>query len=206
MDFSLPGADLFDLHLRIQAAAFALLFEYEHPATEPEIADRAGLGSAETVDALAQIEAKGMLRRSDDGNIVGIAGMTIVPTQHEIEIGDTIRWTWCALDAVGIIGALGRGGRFTTTVPGAGGHDTGAPVTVEFKEDGSTDSSAVVFIADGFTDDSVVDTWCPTVNLFPDTTAATTWAESTGITGNPVAIADLMPNAAQMWDHVRTLL
>ncbi len=206
MDFSLPEADLFDLHLLIQAAAFALLFERERPAAESEIADRAGLETDETVIALDQIEAKGMLRRSDHGGIVGIAGITITPTQHKIEITGTIRWTWCALDAVGIIGALGRGGRFTTAVPGSGEHDAGMPLTVEFAEDGSTDSSAVVFIADGFADDSVVDTWCPTVNLFPHAASAIAWAKSTGVTGNPVTINDLMPDATQMWEHVTTLL
>lgn len=201
MDFSLPEADLFDLHLQLQAAAFALLFEHEHPATEPAIAARAGLDATVVATGLAEIEAKGMLRRDERGDIIGIAGITIEPTRHRIEIGDTIRWTWCALDAVGIIGALGRGGRFTTSVP-----DTGQQVEIEFSIDGRTSSAAVVFIADGFTDKPVVDNWCPTVNLFPDADGATRWAEMAGVTGQPIAVTELISDAAEMWDHVTMLL
>jgi len=201
MDFSLPEADLFDLHLRLQAAAFALLFEHDHPATKSDIAERAGLDTPEVTAGLVDLETKGMLRRDERGEIVGIAGLTIEATQHRIEIGGTTRWTWCALDAVGIIGALGRGGRFTTSVP-----DTGQRVVVELSEDGHTDSAAVVFIADGFTDKPVVDNWCPTVNLFPSAAAANDWATTAGVTGRPITVAELLPSAAEMWGHVTTFL
>jgi len=201
MDVSLPDAGLFDLHLQLQAAAFALLFEHDAPASESDIAARTGLDSTQVTAGLGDIEAKGMLRRDSHGAIVGIAGITIEPTQHRIDIGDTTRWTWCALDAVGIIAALERGGRFTTSVPG-----TGQNITVQISADGRTESTAVVFIADGFTDNTVVDNWCPTVNLFPDAGAAAEWAESSGVTGTPISMTDLIPDAAEMWNHVTTLL
>jgi len=201
MGCSLPEADLLDDHLTLQAATFALLFEQEKPAIESDIAQRAGLDLDTTNTRLAEIERKGMLRRDEQHRIVGIAGLTIVPTQHKIDIGDTTRWTWCALDAVGIIGAMGRGGAFTTTVPG-----TGQRATVNFNEGGETDSSAVVFIADGFADGRVVDDWCPTVNLFPDTRAASAWAEANDVTGRSVSIPDLMPDATAMWAFVAKVM
>lgn len=200
-DCSLPDTDLSNVQLRVQAAAFALLFEHNEPATEVAVGDLAGLGHDQISLGLTQLDDRGMLRRNDEDDVVGIAGLSIVPTQHRIEIADTTRWTWCALDAVGIIGALRRGGRFTTTVPGSN-----ASVTVEFATDGTTESSAVVFIADGFGDDLVADTWCPTVNLFPDSDAAMAWADSAGIGGRPVTVNDLIADASAMWEHVTTLL
>jgi len=178
----------------MQAAAFSLLFESGRPATETGISARSGLGPDDTSRRLREIEDRGMLRRDINGHIVGIAGLTIEPTHHEITIGDTTRWTWCALDAVGIIGAIGRGGRFATTVP-----DTDESVILEFTQDGTTQSAAVVFITDGFADGPVADNWCPTVNLFQTASQATTWAAHAGLTGKPVAVVDLMADATDMW-------
>ena len=191
---SLPEADLLVNHRALQAAAFALLFENPAPVMESEIARRAGLSLDTTSASLAEIDEMGMLRRDDQRRIIGIAGMSIDPTQHEIHIDGTIRWTWCALDAVGIIGSLGRGGTFTTTVPG-----TNQRMLVDFNKEGETTSSAVVFIADGFADGCVVEDWCPTVNLFPDGGAAKAWSEANDIKGRAVTIQDLMPDATEMW-------
>ncbi len=194
MGCELPIDDLVGDHRLVQAAAFSLLFESDGPASETEISTRSGLGADDTSKRLREIEDRGMLRRDEHGHIVGIAGLTIVPTQHEITIGDTTRWTWCALDAIGIIGAIGRGGRFTTTVP-----DTCDPVTLDFTPDGTTQSSAVVFIADGFADGPVSDNWCPTVNLFHTAEAANSRAAETGLTGKPIPVADLMADATELW-------
>jgi len=194
MGCDLPVDDLVGDHRLVQAAAFSLLFESGGPASETEISTRSGLDPDDTSRRLREIEDRGMLRRDIHGHIVGIAGLTIVPTRHEITIGDTTRWTWCALDAVGIIGAIGRGGRFATTVPG-----TDESVVLEFTQGGTTQSAAVVFIADGFAEGPVADNWCPTVNLFRTEGQATTWAADAGLTGKPVAVADLMADAAEMW-------
>jgi len=201
MDCSLPADDLLQGHREIQAAAFALLFEHDRAATVESIATRAGRSHDETSTALAEIEARGMLRRDDQGDIVGIGGLTIVPTQHKITIGATTRWTWCALDAVGIIGALGHSGRFTTTVP-----DSDQPVTIEFNADTTPDTSAVVFIAEGFADGPVADNWCPTVNLFPSAAAANAWAAESGLAGNPISITELIPDATEMWLPLVTMI
>jgi len=194
MGCNLPIDDLVGDHRVVQAAAFSLLFETDKPITEKAISTRSGLNLDEAHIRLREIEDRGMLRRDEAGHVVGIAGLTTVPTQHEITIGDTTRWTWCALDAIGIIGAIGRGGRFTTTVP-----DTNDPVALEFTVDGTTESSAVVFITDGFADGPVSDNWCPTVNLFHTAESADTWAADAGLTGKPISVSVLMSDATEMW-------
>jgi len=197
MGCELPTDDLLGDHRLVQAAAFSLLFDSGNPASETSISALSGLDPDGASRRLREIEERGMLRRDDQGQIVGIAGLTIVPTQHEITIGDTTRWTWCALDAIGIIGAIGRGGRFTTTVP-----DTDDSVTLEIASDGTTESSAVVFIADGFADGPVADNWCPTVNLFPNADHAEAWAADAGLRGTPMSVADLMAGATEMWKPI----
>jgi len=100
--------------------------------------------------------------------IENTGGVESIPTRHRLDIGDTTRWTWCALDAIGILGALRRHATFTTQVP-----DAADELTVTFTADGPEPTDTVVFIADGYGNDSVVDTWCPTVNLFANADAAT---------------------------------
>ena len=194
MGCNLPADDLVGDHRITQAAAFSLLFESDKPATEMAISARSGLDLDDTNKRLAEVEERGMLRRDDNSHVIGIAGLTIVPTQHEITIGDTTRWTWCALDAIGIIGAIGRGGRFTTTVPGSD-----AQATLEFTTDSTTDSSAVVFMADGFADWPGTDNRCTTVNLFPTAEQAEAWAATAGVTGEPITVTNLMADATEMW-------
>ena len=55
-------------------------------------------------------------------------------------------------------------------------------------------------------DASVVETWCPTVNLFPDATAAEAWAAASGATGRAVPVAELADEATAMWTPITAAL
>ena len=137
-------------------------------------------------------------RREDiDTGVVGIAGLSILPTRHRLDIDDATRWTWCALDAIGILGALHREATFTAQVP-----ESDRELTLTFTADGVASTAAVVFIADGYGSDSVVDTWCPTVNLFADAAAANAWAKAHGVSGRPVPVEELAEDATAMWSPI----
>lgn len=183
-----------DRHRVVQAAAFALLLAHGRPVSGHQIAERTELTHADVEALLADFDAVGRVRFDLDGHVVGIAGLSIEPTRHRIDLDGTIRWTWCALDAIGILGALGRPATYTTEVP-----DTGAQLELQFGPDGPADGDAVVFIADGYGTDSVVETWCPSVNLFPDAPAAEAWARAHVVTGRPVAVSELAVDAVAMW-------
>lgn len=193
-DCGLPRLEISDRHRHVQAAAFALLLDVGQPVNVEQIATRASLEPGEVENLLADFDAVGRVRFDDDGRVVGIAGLSIEPTCHRLDLPGATRWTWCALDAIGILGALHRDATFTTRVPGS---DRELALTFTIGGPGPTD--AVVFIADGYGSDSVVDTWCPTVNMFDDTDAATVWARSQGISGRPIAVVELAPDAAAMW-------
>ncbi len=66
--------------------------------------------------------------------------MTITPGRHEISVAGTKRWTWCALDAIGILGALGASGSVRSTDP-----HTGASIEIEFV-DGTPQTDKHLFI------------------------------------------------------------
>lgn len=186
-----------DLHRRVQAAAFGLLLNEARPATLEGVAAQAQLPPDEVRRLLDDFDTVGRVRRDEQDRVVGIAGLSIEPTQHTIVIDETTRWTWCALDAVGILGALGRGGHYITRAPGADDE-----LRVDFTATGLAATQTVVFVADGYGDAPVVETWCPTVNLFPDATAAEAWAAASGATGRAVPVAELADEATAMWTPI----
>lgn len=194
IDGALPGIQMSDRHRQIQTAAFALLLDHGEPITNDQLADATDLTTSDVADLLADFDTVGRARFDDNGRVVGIAGLSIEPTRHRLDIGDTTRWTWCALDAIGILGALRRDATYTTQVP-----DTDDELTVTFTTDGPAATDTVVFMAGGYGNDSVVDTWCPTVNLFANADAATTWANAHAINGQPIAVTDLAADAAAIW-------
>jgi hypothetical protein len=194
IDDALPGIKVSDRHRQIQVAAFALLLDHGEPVTNDRLAVAAALTAADVADLLADFDADGRARFDDEGRLIGIAGLSIEPTRHRLDIGDTTRWTWCALDAIGILGAVGRDATYTTQLP-----DTDDELTVAFTANGPAPTDTVVFMASGYGNDSVVDTWCPTVNLFADADGATIWANAHAIDGQPIPVTDLAADAAAIW-------
>ena len=182
---SLPLADQSPDDQALLACAFWLLLDQGYPVGVGPLADalqRAPAAVAAAVDRLAQA---GLTRRDRAGRLLGSHGLSVVPTRHELMVDGKRYWTWCAYDAVGILGALEADGRVRSRSPHSGrlielGFHGGQPDATE----------AVVFMAEGPCR-SVIDDWCPLVNLFEDDQAAAAWARQHGIAGaaRPVALA-----------------
>ena len=99
-----------DLEL-IRAVGFGLIYETGAPVPLATLAVGSNLSVEETESRLSEVEAAGSARRDQNGNLVGIAGLSLEPTPHAIEIEGRSFWTWCALDAVGIFAAPSGHGR-----------------------------------------------------------------------------------------------
>ena len=94
--------------------------------------------------------------------------MSTEPTRHRVELKVGTRWTWCALDAVGIVGAVGDGIIVSATNSGA--------LVLEVRDGKVEPTDAAVFIADGYGMTSTMEEWCPLVNFFTTVDDAETWA------------------------------
>ncbi len=205
---------LSDRDRRAQRAIFALLLADGRPVSVAEAAAAADMDESEMSASVKFFGAAGRTRVDSDGRLTGIAGLSVEPTRHQIRIGplddvpstgsgSVVRWTWCALDAIGIIGALGRGGRLTSHLP----EDTDpaadhGPLVVEFDGAQPRPTGTVILLSDGYGEAPIVDNWCPTVNLFPESDTALRWAANRGISGRAVPVADLMADAIAMWAPV----
>ena len=180
----------------IRAAAFKHLLDTGTPVTVSDLIAATGVPTARANEIFESVRARGRVEFDDQGRLIGIAGLSLTPSRHELTIGDNTRWTWCALDAVGILGALEATGNVRSTDP-----QTGEPIEIAFT-DGIPDADATLFILGGYSGGNVREEWCPRVNFFNTRQAATRWVSEQGLEGDIVSVAEIAPEAAAMWRPV----
>lgn len=182
--------------MKLRNVGFRLLFEMGEPVTIEALAAHSGYSTSRVERALASPDLAGRTRRDEEGRLVGIAGLSIEPTRHEIVIDERTRWTWCALDAVGIFSALGKSGEVRSTPP-----DGSDRITIRFAA-GATASDESLFLLTGFDATNALETWCPSVNFFPDSDTASAWAEQHKLEGDVVTISQVAEPAGKVWTPV----
>lgn len=178
----------------VRSAAFRTLLHEGRRVSVDDLMASTGLGRGTIEETVRWFEGGGFARHDSEARLVGIAGLTVTPTYHSIEGSFGVRWTWCALDAVGIVAAVGDG----TIRSQAGRH----PIELVIRDSFVADSEVVVFLPDGYGTTSVVDEWCPDVNFHPTRSAAESWQTRTGVAGNVVDIDELAAAAAPRWSAV----
>lgn len=155
-----------------------------------------GADVAEVEAELEVLAAAGRVGRDGAGRVTGALGLTVDATRHELTIG-TSKWhTWCVIDALGILGALRESGTVRSTVPGSG-----AAVEIRFAAGAPVggDLGHVVLVPEHQPGAPVIDTWCPSVNFFPDDAAAERWARDAGVHGRPVDLLRAAAVATERW-------
>lgn len=175
----------------IRAAAFRLLLESGGPVTPQALAEETGTPVDEVIASIETLDTAGMMR-TDGGSVVGSAGLSVVPTSHELQLEYGTRWTWCALDAVAILAALEATGEVRSASPA-----TGREIVVRSSNGGIDRTDVVIFVAERDPEARVVDDWCPTVNFFEDLSTATMWAA--GRAGSVLPTADVAAQSAPAW-------
>lgn len=176
-----------------RSAGFRLLLEEDRPVDRAEWAAAAGTDVEALNTILEGAETKGRVQLDTEGRLIGIAGLTIEPTRHKVEINGTTRWTWCALDAIGILGALEADGIVHSKDPRRGDE-----VRIAFT-DGEPDGDATLFILGGYDGDNTVEEWCPLVNFFSSRQDAEEWVQRQGLKGDIVSVTEIASQAADIW-------
>jgi alkylmercury lyase len=165
----------------LRSSGFRLLLETGEPVTKERWAEGAGVPSDTLDEVLASARARGRVELDAEDRLVGLAGLTVEPNRHRVDIDGEERWTGCALDAVGILGALEADGAVHSTDP-----HTGEPIKIGF------------FLG-GFEGANVVEEWCPLVNFFTTREDAEAWVAEAGVDGEIVSLAAIASRAAEMW-------
>jgi alkylmercury lyase len=114
-----PGCERPPDDQALLARAFWLLLDHGRPVEVGVLADALQREPVAVAAAVDRLERAGLTRRDPAGRLLGSHGLSVVPTNHELLIDGRRRWTWCAYDAVGILGALGADGRVCSRSPTA---------------------------------------------------------------------------------------
>lgn len=176
---------------RVRSAAFLALLRTGRPVSARAVAQDAKTTVETVTDVLFHFAGRGSAQYDDHGLVVGIAGLTVHPTRHVIHLPQGRRWTWCSLDAVGIVAAIGSG-KIDSAGPGGEFHIT-------YRDARFDPAGLAVFVADGYGMTSSLGQWCPLVDFFATVEAADRWSAEQGVKGGGVALLDIAEVAGDRW-------
>lgn len=186
-----------DSQALVRTAAFRLLLDRSQPITAAELAVQSGINPKSLAGLLGELDSAGRIRRNVAGEVVGSAGLSVVPDRHEIDLDGRRFWTWCAYDILGIFGALGASGRALSPSP-VGGEE----IVVHFTRGRPERNDAVLFRPDEeliSCCENVYEEWCPNSNLFDGPEAAQRWAVGRSLPGRILDLDDASRLAAEEW-------
>ncbi|KAI7975929.1 hypothetical protein EIK77_002489 [Talaromyces pinophilus] len=187
------------LEEQIRAAAFRSLVNTGQRVAVDALAAIIKVESGTIRDRVEKIHQGGHLQLDSEGFIVGAVGLSISPTRHEISIDGRRFCTWCALDVLGVFGALNASGFVKSSEPSSNN-----AITVEFVKGIPINPDVVVFLADLSTDTSVRCDWCPKVNFFSSRSSAESWVQANAANGSIVSVDHLAPVAREAWSRLIT--
>ena len=189
-----------DAQALVRVAAFRLLLAHSEPIAAEEIAAHTGIRTDRVTQLLDQLDSAGQMRRNAPGQVVGSAGLSVVPDRHAIELERRPFWTWCAYDILGIFGALGASGRASSPSP-----PDGKPILVHFIRGRPKKNDAVLFRPDEelmTSCDNVYEEWCPNSNLFASRELASRWAHQHSLRGRVLGLDEASDLATEAWRDV----
>jgi alkylmercury lyase len=189
-----------DSQALVRTAAFRLLLSRAEPIGADELAAETGIRLERLSGLLDELDRAGRIRRNATGQVVGSAGLSVVPDRHEIELDGRRFWTWCAYDILGIFGALGAMGRALSPSP-----PDGNKIVVDFAGGRPQKNDAVLFRPDEelmSCCENVYEEWCPNSNLFASPELARRWAEQHSMRGHVLDLDEASDIATKAWGDV----
>lgn len=186
-----------DDELALQAAGFAALLEGA-PVTAAELGRAATIGVERAEAARDRLLARETLLATEDGRIDGIAGLSLRPTRHELELDGTSIHTWCAFDSVGIPAAFEADATARTDC----GH-CGAAIEVRFEAGLTGDTEHSGWMPELDPDETALITnFCSKADLFCSRAHLDDWYEASGRpNGDPCSMGELLEMGRVTWQH-----
>src|SRR5215470_2172358 len=181
------------LSAAVRARAFDMLLHGGRPVPVAELGAPAGRRLADVRRVVGDLVAHGRMTVADDEAVTGSLGLSVLPDRHLLILPEGDRYTWCALDAVGVFGALTATGQIRSTTP------DGEPVAVDVESGRVRDAGELAVLLPEHRPGPTVLNWCPLVNFFRDSRRAAEWAVETGVAGTPVSVEKAMTLGTRLW-------
>jgi hypothetical protein len=191
-------ADATDATRRFLVEGFVALWQGQTPT----LSDLVDTGDDVVRSMVERLAWEGKLEVDAAGRLLGIHGLTWRPTRHRIEDAGRTRYTWCALDAIGIPAALGIDATAITDCP-----TCLAQLEVELKHGlPNRVSSFVLWLPTGPCDHLVND-FCADANLFCSRTHLAAWRGTTGArSGRELSLVSVVEIGRKSWADVAETL
>ena len=189
-----------DSQALVRTASFRLLLARSAAVGVEELAVQTGIKPERLAALLDELDAAGHIRRNATGEVVGSAGLSVVPDRHEIDLDGRRFWTWCAYDIMGIFGALRACGRALSPSPPGG-----EIIAVNFTQGRPERNDAVLFRPDEelmSCCENVYEEWCPNSNLFASPALAAQWADQHSLPGRVLDLDEASDLATTAWGDV----
>lgn len=181
----------------VQVAAFQSLFRTGEHVGIDDLATMTNLDSGTVTGCVERMCQAGYIKLDSERFVEGAAGLSLSPTKHEISIDGRRFWTWCALDVLGIFGALKASGFAKSS-----DLSRGESIELQFIEGVPQDMSLTVFIADLSNGISVCCDWCPNTNFFVSKSSAEAWVQANAARGSVISVGNLVHVAREAWSRL----
>ncbi|KAJ2975233.1 hypothetical protein NQ176_g5632 [Zarea fungicola] len=174
------------------AAAFQVLLQTREPLSIEALSSAKGWEAADVQKSVVALQRDGLVHLDADGYIVGVCGLSVTPTNHEMHIQGRIYWAWCALDVIGIFGALRVSGLARSLDP-----LTRCAIKLEFENGLPKETNLLICMADHVPGLSIKETWCCNVNFFKLRSAGQAWMSENGVTGSIFVVENVTAAARE---------
>jgi hypothetical protein len=159
------------------------------------VATKTGRSETEIRDALELMTSVGAAKLDGAGRIVGVHGLSVEPTVHELTLDGVCLYTWCAIDAIGIPVALGADATARTRCP-----ECGKAIEVSVRSGAAVVAGEPVTWLPTAEYSNLADGLCRQLNLFCDRDHLEAWRRRSG---NPdgvvLSVADVEENGRRVW-------
>lgn len=146
----------------VARAAFRRLLEEGAPIAREELAAVAGVDLPAVQEALTRLKNAGRAEFDGDQRLIGVFGLTLLPTAHRLTLRGRTYYVWCAFDAVGIPAALGESAVASSSCAGCG---KGLEIVITA---GVPPRLSCVVSWQSEACDSIREQFCPSINFFCD--------------------------------------
>lgn len=183
--------------LVVRHVAFFALLLSERLNSE-QLSLRTGLDPAVVEVALRWLDDAGLVEQDADDDVIGIAGLTLESTKHQLDFDGQFLHTWCAIDAVGIPAALSLDAHITTAC-----EYCGASLAVDIHHGEPPSNSPLRGWIPPTACDNVRVEVCPFANLFCSEDHLNEWLVSAGNPqGQPADLARYAQLGRQEWGNL----
>ena len=178
----------------IETIAFASL-QGGTPVDPSAIARSSGRTQPEIAEALDLMVSVGAAKVDSSGSVVGVHGLSLERTAHELTMAGVHLFTWCAVDALGIPVGLRKEGLVRTSCP-----ECGSTFDIVVRDGRICANGEPVAWCPTSPCTNLADGLCRQLNLYCGREHLDSWRARSGHPqGVVMALADIEENGRRVW-------